>query len=230
MGLKMKSFVIVLCGFMLFLLTGCDTITYYADYQLSLDRVEHPKNVPNIYGVQKIDTLMGNSKYNYCFEDSLVRILWLADSKQIIFSIENKTDNTIKIHWDDAAFVDENNHNHRVIHSGVKYNNRANPQPPSVIVRRGIFEDFVFPTDYIQFVPGNDKTEPYWIEQTFFMYSEKHDITEQTTPETNDKFKAAADENIGKLCQVLLPMQIDSTVHEYIFTFRVANVTYGIRR
>lgn len=230
MGLEMKYIITVLCSFMFLLLTGCATVTYFADYQLSLNRVEHPKNVPNIYGIQKIDTLTGNSKYNYCFEDSLVRILWLADGKQIIFSIENKTDNTIKIPWDDAAYVDEDNHSHRVIHSGVKYDDRANPQPPSVIVRRGVIEDFVFPTDYLQFVPESENNAPYWIEQSFFMYSEKHDITEQTTPETNGKFKAAANENIGKSCQVLLPMQIDSIVHEYIFTFNVSNVTFGVKR
>jgi len=226
----MKYAIPALLGFMFILLTGCATLTFNSVYQISLSRAEHPKNEAYFYGTQKIDTLIGNPKYNYFFEDSLVKILWLADSRQITFSIENKTDYIVKIPWDDAAYVDENNHSHRVIHSGIKFNDRANPQPPSVIAPEGILDDFVFPADYVQFISGNEYNTSQWIAQPLLFYSEKHVITENTFEETKDKFNGTIKENIGKFYQALLPLQIDNTQHDYIFTFTIENAACEIEQ
>jgi len=223
------AFSALLWFMLLFNFFGCATITFNSNYQLSLSGVSHPKNETYYYGNQKIDTVTDNPKYNYFFEDSLVKILWLADSRQITFSIENKTDYIIKILWDDAAYVDENNHSHRVIHSGIKFNDRANPQPPSVIAPKGIIDDFVFPADYIQFIPGNENTAPAWVEQSLIpVTSEKHVITESSLDEAQAKFNDSLKVNIGKNYQVLLPLQIDNTLHEYIFTFTIENAASEI--
>lgn len=217
----MKNLISVLLSLMFLLLTGCSTITFYADYQLSLSDVERPQKVSGLYGVQKIDTLKDDSKYNYCYEDSLVRILWHADSKQIVFSIENKTDNTLKIPWDNAAYMDENGNNHRVIHSGTKFNNRANPQPPSVIISKGHLEDFVFPADYIQFVPGDENTASYWIQDPLLLDSEKRDVNDSTQNLATEEFNNSVKENLGKSYKVLLPLQIDDSISDYVFTFKI---------
>jgi hypothetical protein len=188
--------------------------------------VERPQKASSLYGAQKIDTLKADSKYNYCYEDSLVRILWHADSKQIIFSIENKTDSTIRIPWDNSAYMDENGNSHRVIHSGIKFNNRSNPQPPSVIIRKGRLEDFVFPADYLQFISGDENTASYWIQNPLLLDSEKRDVNDSTQSLATEEFNNSVKENLGKSYKVLLPLQIEDSISDYVFTFKIVKCNF----
>jgi hypothetical protein len=228
MGQKMKVLLYTIFGLLFISFTGCATITYVADYNISLYKVERSEKASQLYGTSRIDSVSDNSKYKYLFEDSLAKILWLVDSKQIIFSIENKTDQTLEIPWDKAAYVDENGHSHRVMHSGTKYNDRSSVQPPSIIVRKGILEDFVFPTDYVQFVSGYDGANGYWNQQPLITDYEIHQNIVDPNCLVFDDFEKAMKKNIGKTYQILLPMQIDNTVNDYIFIFRIDNVTERI--
>src|SRR5882672_5126752 len=117
--------------------------TYTADYQISLTKVERPEKAGSRYGPQKVDVITTDQKYRFSFEDNMVRILWVVGKTRINFLLQNKTDYSIKIPWDEAAYVDELGRSHRVMHSGVKYTDRDRSQPPSVIVRKGSIEDLV---------------------------------------------------------------------------------------
>ncbi|MCX6143310.1 MAG: hypothetical protein NTZ35_08825 [Ignavibacteriales bacterium] len=201
--------------------TGCYTLraTYYsADYNISLYRVERPEKATQRYGSQKVDILSGTSKYKFSFEDDLVKILWMPGSSQIAFSLQNKTDHSIKIPWDEAAFVDENGGSHRVMHSGVKYTDRENPQAPSIVVRKGMIEDIVFPTDHVHWNERN------WEEDPLLLDSDYHSNYSPGTYPTFKAFANAVKSNVGKTYQVLLPLQIEDVINDYIFSFKVENV------
>ena len=62
-------------------------------------------------------------------------------------SLNNKTDNPIKIDWNQVSYVDISGMSHRIIHSGVKYIGRENPQSPTIIPPTAKIADIVFPTD-----------------------------------------------------------------------------------
>lgn len=141
------------------------SVNFRAKYSVSLWKVERPEKATQRYGAQKVDTTVGNSKYRFAFEDDLVRILWLADSRNIAFSLENKTNHSIRIPWDEAAYVDENGRSHRVMHSGVKYNDKEKPQTPSIVVRKGSLEDIVLPTSYVSWFDGGRFMAGAWNEQ-----------------------------------------------------------------
>ena len=220
----MKPLIVILSVFLFLSFTGCGSIVYDAAYQLSLSKVERPEKASHLYGNQKIDSVLDNSKYQYCFEDSLVKILWFADSRQIIFSVENKTENTIEIPWDKAAYMDPEGHSHRIMHSGVEYRDRANPQPPSVIVRKGIIEDWIFPTDNLLFIPGGEVVTPHWDQLPLLPDYETHSVTEPGLYSA-EKFENSLKLNIGKTYQVLLPLQIEESVNDYIFIFKIEDVT-----
>lgn len=183
-------------------LTARAYMHFKAEYDISLIEVERPAKAKQRYGDQKIEKSQEEGISKYYFEDDMVRILWLPSADKIEFILNNKTDHSIKIAWDEASFVDAMGRGHRIMHSGVKYNDRNNPQPPTVVVRHGSINDIVFPTDYVSW----SSTE--WNKLPLLSNSQRGG---------RDELKA----NIGKTLQVLLPLQIEDVVNDYIFTFKV---------
>jgi len=202
------------------------TYTYYsAIYKLSLSKVERPKKATSRYGQQKINIISDSSnKYRYIFEDNLVKIFWAVSSRTIAFSIHNKTSHSIKIPWDEAAFIDEKGSSHRVMHSGVKYTDRAITQASSIIARKASIEDIVFPTDYVNWEEGSSYSAGRWKEKPFFMDIDFHGKISTGNYLTFSSFEQDAKSNIGKTIQVLLPLQIEDVINDYIFTFTVDDV------
>lgn len=193
------------------MLTGC--ATYRVDYDIGLYEVERPAQARERYGEQKITKVQEEGIEKYYFEDEMVQIAWIPIASPIAsrmsFVLTNKTDHSIKIVWDEAAFVDTNGMSRRVMHSGVKYIDRNNPQPPSVVVRRGAITDDIIPSD-------NVVSSEYggWSEEPLLP---KFGIDAQA-------LKTKAEKYSGKTYQVLLPLEIEGIINEYIFTFKINNV------
>lgn len=207
------------------------TTTYSAFYDIVLNTVERPQKASERYGQQKVDTTTLNKNYKFVFEDDLVKILWSAGSRELAFSLENKTDHSIKIPWDEAAYVDENGKSQRVIHSGVKYSERQSHQPPSVIVRKGSIEDIIQPTNKIYYREGYYGTyvsnPGSWEENpllTDMLLQTTYNNTDEYSFVPLDEFKSLVESNVGKTYQVLLPLQIEDVINDYIFTFKINSV------
>ena len=67
------------------------------------------------------------------YEDSNIASTFQIGSKEIDFSITNKTKSPLKLIWDDASLGIFGRSN-KVMHSGVKYIDRNNSYPPSTIL------------------------------------------------------------------------------------------------
>jgi len=201
---------IALFGVVMAFLAGC--AAFRASYDIRLTEVERPAQAKQRYGEQKITQIEEEGVNKYYFEDEMVKIVWIPTSSHVSFILTNKTNHSIKIVWDEAAFVDENGVSHRVMHSGVKYIDRNNPQPPSVVVRNGTITDLVIPTDNIHYVSGQ---YGYWKKVPLFPVSSVN----------AEKLRSRSQIYIGKTIQVLLPLQIEDVVNEYIFTFEINCVT-----
>ena len=106
--------------------------------------------------------------------------------------MENKSDNSIKIIWDEAVYIDEDNSSLRVIHSGVKYVDGEKAQPLTVIAKKTKINDLVTPVDNIYYSGG-------WGKRPLF----------------------SVQKSAGKTVKILLPIQIQETINEYIFSFKV---------
>ena len=195
------------------MLYGCYTRLplYYGTYNFELTQVERPAEASKRYGEIKISPVDDKGVTKYSFDDNLVNVVWLVTNDDISFVLENKTDYSMKIIWDDAAFVDSKGQSQRVMHSGVKYTDRNNSQPPSVIVRKGKITDIVQPVDLVYL-------DYYWFTHPMF-----NDYIRNGNEQTvTDMLKS----NVGKQIQVLLPLKIEETVNDYIFTFTVKGYTY----
>lgn len=196
--------------FLNFCLVGC--LPYYGVYSVGLQNVERSDAIKENYAESKIVNFKEAETSKYSYEDDLIKAVWLPMSTQFSFTLENKTDNSIKIIWDEAAYVDEKGSSGRVMHSGVKFIDRSNPQPPTVIVKKAKIDDIIIPTDNVYFVSGQYggwRTKPLFPNRAA----------------TQEELKLLSENYIGKTIKILLPLQIQENISEYIFTFNVENFT-----
>lgn len=179
--------------FMLFLaviLASCGA--YYQDiYKVRLREVEQPENVKEQYSKSKITIFAEENETKNSYEDDFIKIIWLPALTKFSFTLENKSDNSIKIIWDEAVYIDEDNSSHKVMHSGVKYVDGEKAQPLTVIAKKTKINDLVAPVDNSYYSDG-------WINLSLFSV-----------------------QSAGKTVKILLPIQIQETINEYIFSFKI---------
>lgn len=190
------------------LMTSC--MSYRGFYNVGLKNVERPENVKERYGESKIVNFKEEGKSKYSYEDKMIKVVWLPLSTQFSFTLKNKTDHSIKIIWDEAVYVDPNGKSGRVMHSGIKYIDRNNSQSPTVIVKNASIDDIIIPTDNVYFQSGQYGG---WRTKAMLPYK----------AQTQESLNALTKKYIGKEVKVLLPLEIEGTTNEYLFTFKIEN-------
>lgn len=200
--------IVLLVIFMVgFLFTGCSTY-YYALLQTPLVEVERPTDALDRYGEKKIEQVSNeNNKIFQKYSDGLINIEWYVDTGGLSFEVTNKTKNSIKIIWDEAAYIDYNGKSCKVMHTGIKFTDRNLPQPPTVIPRGSTVSDIIIPNENVYYSDYSG-----WQKEYLFKRLYGDDVEE---------LKISATSWIGKKIQVLLPLKHQEVVNEYIFTFEV---------
>jgi len=180
---------------------------YSVNYNFDLTKVE--KNGE----VEKLDSVYSSS---CIYEDTLIKIKWIISHNKLNFNLVNRSSSTLSINWDKIIFVDSKGTSHRVIHSGIKFNEKEKPQVPSNIIRKSTTNDILIPSDNIAFIPGfssdfMDFSIPaHWAAKPFI--DTCCDQNKQVTIEE-------ANGNLGKVFQLLFSITIDKKDYEYIFSF-----------
>lgn len=188
----------------LFIFLLCSTVSFAQKkdmrngaYSIYLISVDNPKSLSE----GKIDTV-GST-----YEDSLIKITWAYAISQIEFALTNKSDQTLKVVWDDAAFVSMTNETGKIFHKGIKYIDRENSQPPSSIYKGTTLSDLIAPTSYVSYSSGQygGWTSKPLIPAKGSFWSKKVEY-EPTL--------------IGQTMKVVLPIKKDDQTFEYAFTFK----------
>jgi len=205
--------------------------SYYYSFSLKVIRPEETKQK---YGDARITSTEENE---WIYEDGLIRLSFLFPEKGIKginLSMENKTDRSIKILWNEAAYLDENNFSHRVIHYGVRYIERDQPQAPSIIIPGSKLEDIVYPADYVEWkkVLGETKEwtgKPLLPSGASTLWSPKlpsppFPVNREEAIKELEKRNDEAKELKGKKIGILLPLQAGGVINEYIFTFEITDI------
>lgn len=152
------------------------------------------------------------AKYYFCmikpkknddlmFEDHAIKIQFSIATQQIGFILKNKTDDPIKIDWNQVSYVDVFNEAHKVIHSGVTYKDKNSPQAPTIIPPTAKLEDLIFPTDYVSYELN------MWLKKPLF------------PPKASE-----ANFYKGKTFSVFIPLEIKGVIKNYLFTFEIKDV------
>ena len=166
-------------------------------YSAYLYSVEGPKGLIEF----KIDSVTS------VYEDPSIKIDWDYAVSQIGFELTNKSDQTLKIAWDDAAFISLTNESGRIFHKGIKYIDRENPQPPTSIYKKTTLSDLIAPTSYTSYTSG----------QYGGWNSRPLVPIKQGIMSTKIEYVEAL---IGQTMRVVLPIKIEDKVIEYTFNFR----------
>ena len=194
----MKNLLIIL--FSSLILTNC-TI-YRADFTMGMTDVESPPSVS-----KNIDA--------FTFEDENIKIRWDFDYTRVDFVLENKTDKSIKVIWDEAIYVDEYGQSANIMHKGIKYIDRNDSQKPSTVARSSKLNDSITPTSKIYYQNPTQYTQGGWREKPLF--HNKIAFNKQTV-------KDSCSNTVGLEVKILLPVEIDGIIQEYIFTFKVEDI------
>lgn len=182
---------------------------YYAYYDIDLIEVECDECIKGGIKNKKITKIEENGIFKYCFEDDMIKIVWAPTPYEINFFIQNKSNNSIKIIWDEATFVDTNDVAHRVIHGDVRLIKKNDPIPPTVIPSGATIENLIFPANNVVWFGSSWVLLPHLPNSGFNI----------------DDLSAKANQNIGKTFKVILPLVNAGKTYEYIFTFKITNVT-----
>jgi hypothetical protein len=188
-------------------MSGC--AFYHVDYDISLYEVKRSSIINENQDKQRVIKFEEHGKVEYNFKDEIIQTIWRPTSSQFLFSLTNKTDHPITLIWDGVRYIDENGARIRVIHSGVQYIDRYNSQRSTKIDEGSTISDFIFPADNVYYVG-----EKYggWRELPLFT-----NLSVISAQELAEK----AEKNIGKSVQVVLPIETQNIINEYIFSFKI---------
>lgn len=188
----------------LYFATNCNGAFYYqcfVDYKLT--------------NVSRNESAMDNNITDSAaknYKDELLSATWGIDRNRANFTIKNNATGSIKVLWDDMAFVDINGESHRVIHKGIKYSEKEKEQAPSIIARNAELHDLIIPADKIYYQKSWEKWAAYPFVDDFF-YSPEDESTQHPN---------------GKVIQVLLPVIINEKRYEYQFKFEIENIKFSL--
>ena len=114
--------------------------------------------------------------------------------------LENQSEKSIRLDWNEIVFVDENNNSQSVTHKGIKYVDANKPKLASVIAPNSILDDIIVPTSRLYYSSYDYK----WKILAILDYVHK-----------NGKYP------VGTQVKLLIPLIINNVRNEYTFTYDV---------
>lgn len=158
--------------------------------------MEKPANPEIRYGETSVITDGGITRFSYA--DNFIDIVLLGEDRQFSFILKNVSDNSIKLIWDDAVFVDFDGATSKIMHKGIKYSQREAGQPATTIIKGAKIEDIIIANNNVYFCDNPRVND--WLTRS--MYPSEKGL------------------NPGQL-KIMLPIQIKNIVNEYIFIFDI---------
>ena len=172
-------------------------------YKTALMKVEKPEDATNRYGETKVIQDEDVDKYSYT--DSIINIVIFGTKEKFNFVLKNISNHSLKIIWNEAAFVGLDGSTSKIMHVGTKYSERESDQPATVVIKGAKIDDVATPTVNVYYDEG------YKI--GYNTYGNGWKISSMLPNEYKGK-------DIGVI-RLMLPIQVKDVVNEYTFVFRV---------
>lgn len=173
-------------------------------YNTTLVKVEMPEDSKERYGEFKIVQDDGIDKYS--FSDSIIDIFIYGNEEEFLFKLKNVSDHSIKVIWNEAAFVGIDGNSSKIMHSGIKYSERDSDQPATTIIKGASINDLAAPINNVYYSEGellfNTIVGTGW--KTKSMLPAKYE-----------------GKDLGEI-RLMLPIQVKDVINEYTFVFKVS--------
>lgn len=154
-------------------------------------------------------------KDNLIFEDEKVLITFTVKHKYLAIKILNKTNESIKLIWDDIIYVDYEGLSQGVIHNGTRYFDKDLPQKTTNIAPKSFISDIIVPKNKVVYL-----YDEWFVRDLLSLYGKDdgtfNSITEKESIARGSLF-------VNKKINIILPIQIKNKIDEYHFNFLVKN-------
>lgn len=134
------------------------------------------------------------------FQDGVLTISITIEEQAFQVSLANRAEYPLKILWEQAQYTDIFGKNHRLMPSGVAYENRNNPVPAQVVQSRSSIKSAVIPIDNVYM---SQQTKGYEIKPLF-------------PREAGAGLK-------GKTFNLFIPMEINRAITPYNFRIEITD-------
>ena len=195
----MKKFIYSILATSVF--TSCVSLSV-GKYDLEL------KTASNINNGEKLQTS------SLTANNSMVDVEWTPADEMLSVKLTNKTNAPIKIHWDEAVFVNVFGESFGVIHGDIKFAEKEKAQTYTIVANQSYIKDVVLPKDYVK----RSTAGTGWIIEPMLPTK---DFRES---DLIQKGKAL----IGKTMRLIIPIEFNNTINNYEFTF-VVNDFYIVK-
>jgi hypothetical protein len=136
------------------------------------------------------------------FENDDLAIRFAQSRESIGFVVQNKTQEPIKVDWNQISFVDAFGSAHGITHAGIKYVDAKAPKQPSTIPPGAKLEDLIAPADNVYFAGGQWHVHPLMADAPLGA--------------------ALMDKQIS----VFMPLEIKGMPQNFNFVFKIVGVEY----
>ncbi len=136
------------------------------------------------------------------FRDATIAVSFKLADQSFQLRLENLTSRNAKILWDRSEYTDPNGQPHRLMHSGVRFQDRNNPIPDQLVPPRSSVQEAVIPISKVSFI---QEKKAYEIRPLFDLHS-----------------NSAAGLK-GKTINIFLPVEIDRAIIPYNFKIEITD-------
>lgn len=179
-------------------LTSC----YTGTYALGLKEVERPATFGDRFGRTVVIPVNEDGQFERYYEDEFITVFWYPNRSSFDCTIVNNTDNSIKIIWDEAVYINEADASIKVAHGDVYYPDIYKSSPPTIIPKNTRKDEVIYPIYNIKKGYGSKPHFPY-------------------QDDNRKMLEIIGSSYIGKLVHIILPIEVKEEINDYTFTFRV---------
>jgi len=136
------------------------------------------------------------------FRDKHISIAFTIGEQGFQMSFENLGSDDVKILWDRAEYTDVNKQTQRLMHSGIRFQDRHNPVPDQLVLSRGSVQETVYPISNVYVLPQG----------------KGYDIRPLFPLESNDAAGLK-----GRSIILFIPVEIDRQIIPYNFKIEITD-------
>lgn len=178
------------------MVAACVPGVQQVNYDLELTAVRRPADAQRRWGTYTIE----RSDSGYAYRDSLVQVVVVPLRGEFLLEIENETEYSLELIWDEMAYVGPNGLTSKVTSGETRVGDMGRAQTPTVIPAHARAAEIAVPNDQVVMI-GYD-----------------HIIRDFVNP--GDDYRALE----GKQIQLLVPLKVQDTVNEYTFIFELKDI------
>jgi len=183
-------------------------------YDVRLVDVRRPSAAEQRYGAVRLARQDSAGAAWYAFDDSLVSVVVAARDAEFRLSLQNRSAQSIRVVWDEAAYVDLDGAPHAVARARGGPSADAGAERPSVVGSGGRVDEIVVPARNAGVGAGADDSRPLM-------------GATDVRSSASDSAAAALAALKGKRVQLVLPLEVEGALTRYTLSFVVADVRVG---